>query len=234
MADVIACLLTVPGCLGCYALWPVALFVPVVLLLALLSSGKSAGGPDWRLIRRAGVTGLLFVLTWYECATVKRQALHGFAERVESRVSEEQLFAWVGAVIAAEKKRPLAVAAVVGLGSSPGQGGLIALPALSAGGIQAERPRHLPPGMLTRDEIPTFIHDLIGHFPETTRVEVRLDRGDPYVAVFNSSLEAFRITVRPSRRPHERSPFPPRWLIQELDGLQWRPGIFFDTAGNFR
>jgi hypothetical protein len=85
-----------------------------------------------------------------------------------------------------------------------------------------------------REEIPDFIHELMGNELERTRVDVVLTSNDSYVTIASSINQALQITVRPSRAPHERGPGPPQWLLRDAAGFEWRPGIYIDTLGNFR
>jgi hypothetical protein len=204
VADVLVCFLTVVGCIGCYPLWPIVLCLLTMVVVALVETRKGVLGPAWKpLAVRAAITGLLFVFTWYQCATTRRQALRGFAHRIETLVGEDRLLAWASEQIAAAKAKQKK------------------LPDANRNDLKPE-------------EIPDFVHDLMGGVPARTRVVVQLDRPDPSVAIFNSSQEAFRVTVRPSRQLHEYADFPPHWWVQETAGVQWRPGIYLDTAGNFR
>jgi hypothetical protein len=203
VADVIVLFLTMPACAGCYGLWPFVLLVWAFLFLAvaLFAGRKDANSRDWPLTRRAGLTAVLFLLTWYHCATAKRQALHGFADRIEATVREDRLLDWAAEVMAGRKA-----------------------------GKDSDASGHF----LERDEIPAFVHDLMGGVPQRTRVVVHVKGAGPHVSIATSAQESLRITVRPSRAPHQRGPFPPPWVFQESAGLPWRPGIYLDTLGNFR
>lgn len=197
-----ALFLTVSGCFGCYPLWPVVLFLVALLLMPLTSRRKDSLGPNWRIVvLRAGITALLFTLTWYLCATVKKQALHGFGERIEAMVGEDHLIGWATEVIAAR---------------------------------QQGKPQDANTAPLAREEVPNFIHDLMGGEPKRTHVEVHIDGKNAYVTVTNSAQEAFRITIRPSRVAHDPGSFLPHWWVKESAGFEWRPGIDLDTLGNFR
>jgi hypothetical protein len=202
LGDVIVLVLTAPGCLGCYPLWPAVLLVMLLVRVGVVVHGRATLGPGWRLIAlRAGIVSVLFLLTWYECATTRRQALRGFAARLEDRAREGQLLDWAAEVIEARKKEVL----------------------------QGQPPGRPPPPV----EAPDFVHELVGGSPEQTRVQVHVEAGDPYVSVYTSVQESFQITLRPSRAAHELGP-PARWLGGEMAGIEWRPGIYLDLAGNFR
>lgn len=197
VGDLLVGFLTMFGCVGCYPLWPVALGVMTLYVLPLTSRTACL---EPRRVRQAGITAFLFLLTWFECATLYPEALQGFSERVEERVGEARLMAWAEEIIAARKLR-----------------------------------KHAPDGdpFLAREQIPEFAHDLLGGRLDKTRVEVRLWGGDPSVSIASTANHAFRVTIRPSRRPHEDGP-PACWFGPGLTGLEWRPGIFLDTVGNFR
>src|SRR5205823_8648626 len=102
VADLLLMFLTMFGCVGCYPLWPVALGVMTLCIFMLASRTP---GLDPRRVRQAGVTAVLFLLTWFECASVYQVSLQGFAERVEERVGEAKLMAWAEELIAARKQR---------------------------------------------------------------------------------------------------------------------------------
>jgi hypothetical protein len=197
VGDLLVGFLAMLGCIGCYPLWPVALCVMALYVLALTSR---TAGLEPRKVRQAGLTCALFLLTWFECASLYPEALQGFAERLDKRVGEVRIMAWAEEVIAARKRRKDAA------DGDP---------------------------FLAREEIPEFAHDLMGGRPDKTRVEVRLWSGDSCVTIASTANHAFRVTIHTSRRPHEDGP-PACWFSPGLTGLQWRPGIFLDTVGNFR
>jgi hypothetical protein len=79
----------------------------------------------------------------------------------------------------------------------------------------------------TYDEVPDFLDDLMGRLPGWPWVHVNADAPEPYVQVANSSGYAFMITICPSCRAREPVP----WWIPEWTRLEWRPGIYLETAG---
>ncbi len=202
VADLLGLMATIPGCLGCYALWPAAALLMALLFVALALS-KDFPGPDRKgALLRVGLASVLFLVTWYEIATITSRALHGLGERIDATVGEERLMAFAADAIASRRQARLG---------------------------EAGEDR-----FLKQDEIPDDIHALIGHQPAWTRVDVRFEGGDPYVTISNNTQDAFRIEVRPSRTLHEPGVAFLAWCAQDTAGLQWRPGIYLDTAGNFR
>jgi len=220
-------LLTVPGCCGCYPIWPVVLGLLLIVVGLATYQNREIIGPSWKWVAlRSFLYVAIYIVAWFQCATAKQQSLRGFGERVERVAGEERLRDWVATTIESRKKAqqvvlPTAVGLIV---SHDSFAAVAVLMSVQIG----EDHQHL-----TAEEIPEFVHDLMGHRPTWTRVEVYLRNDDPYVTIFNSSQEAFCAEVRPSRRIHEHGFSPIPWA-PGFDGFEWRPGIYLNTAGNFR
>jgi hypothetical protein len=94
------------SCYGCYATWPgVVVVVLLIVVFAVLIEPKDAVGATWWLIGRAAVTAVLFMITWYLAATMLRQGIRGFGERMEAKVDDDRLIAWAEEVIAERKRQ---------------------------------------------------------------------------------------------------------------------------------
>jgi hypothetical protein len=230
------------ACFGFHAIWTAVLPVLVGLLLiklvavelkARLSSRSgefppAVERPSRPAILRAGLVVLLFTVTWYECATVTSQALHGLGERIEAKGGSDKLKAWASGAVAARKQGVTLAggAGAVGmLGCPPGQGPLLVAFDLLARRATEEERRDA----LARPEIPDFVDDLLGPFQGVRSVQV--DSGEhPCVNLYTGgSAYHFHIRVRV---PREKGG-PPRPLgPNEIpSALEWRPGIDLDTEG---
>jgi hypothetical protein len=89
------------SCMGGFTLWPaVAIVVVTIVVAAVLTQPKQAGGATWWVIGRSAITAVLFMTTWYLAASMLRQGLHGFGERLEEKVDDDRLIAWAEEVIA--------------------------------------------------------------------------------------------------------------------------------------
>jgi hypothetical protein len=96
--------LVVPGCLGCYPLWVVIAAVLAFLLVGALRFPRDTPRPAWwRLAWRPVAVALLFVVTWYQCASTTRHALLGLGERLEETCGSDRLLDWTAEVIDARK-----------------------------------------------------------------------------------------------------------------------------------
>jgi hypothetical protein len=214
------------GCMGCYPVWPAVLLLMAPLFATLIFSKTGPAGE--RLTRsailRAGVVVLLFLLTWYFCASTTRQAMRGLGDRIEAKVGADKLAAWAAEVVAAHKLRqdalPIVGASVVGLSASP-QG-----PFLTAAALLATRATY-PPHLLERDEIPDWVDDLLGPFQGIRSVIIEDSGYGPCVALRNGgSAFHFRISVCPTA-VNRRSPL---WWFGESSGLE-QHGIYLETEG---
>jgi hypothetical protein len=111
LLDLPILLLILPGCAGLYPLWIAVLLISflvwLVYLLAFVFSrnGETPIGQARRALLRAGAAALLFTATWYLCATVPRQAMHGLGARLEAGAGTGRLLAWAADVIAAPEQR---------------------------------------------------------------------------------------------------------------------------------
>jgi hypothetical protein len=79
----------------------------------------------------------------------------------------------------------------------------------------------------TYDEVPDFVDDLMGPIPGWPIVHVDTYAQDPYIAIANGSGYAFQITICPSCIAQKPQP----WWVPEWTRLEWRPGIYLETAG---
>jgi hypothetical protein len=227
--DHASALLIVPGCVGCYPVWPVVvLLLSFQIFLARVVRRSCAAGPDRpteMTIPRVALAVLLFTLTWYLCASTTRQAFNGLGARIEARGGPDRLIAWATDVIARHKQRartlPIVGAAAVGLTPAPlGQGPLLAASALSAAQVGE-------PGHLARDEIPDWVDDLLGPFQGIRSIGIENLEHDPCIALYTGgSAYHFCIRVCPSRSRHGR---PPWWAGQH--GSDWWPGISLSMEG---
>jgi hypothetical protein len=91
-------LLLILVCAGVPDLWPFVLGALAVVLtvhLALLRRRRrDMLTPGWGpMILRAGISGALFVVVWYQAASTTNSALIGLGERID-RVGAERLRAW--------------------------------------------------------------------------------------------------------------------------------------------
>jgi hypothetical protein len=216
------------GCMGCYPVWPAVLLLMAPMYAALIFAKTGSAGE--RLTRsailRAGVVVLLFLLTWYFCASTTRQAMRGLGDRIETKGGADKLTAWAAEVLAAHKQRqealPAISAAAVGLTASPlGQGPFLAASLLIAAkaGDQSR--------WLERDEIPDWVDDLLGSFQGIRSVMIEGSRDGPCVALrTGGSAFHFRISVCPTA-VNRRSPL---WWFVEPSDLEQR-GIYLETEG---
>ncbi|HMC89039.1 MAG TPA: hypothetical protein VKI17_05805, partial [Gemmataceae bacterium] len=226
--DLASTLLIVPGCAGCYPVWPVVLLLlslRMFLARILRRSGVASPGSLTEMtIPGVALTVLLFTVTWYLCASTTRQAFNGLSARIEAK-GPDRLMAWATDVIAAHKQRvqalPVVGATVVGLTASPAGNA----PLLVASAVITARAGE--PGRLARDEIPDWVDDLLGPFQGIRSMGIENLERDPCVALYTGgSAYHFAVRVCPSR---VRRGTPPWWAGE--DGSDWWPGISLSTEG---
>jgi hypothetical protein len=167
---------------------------------------------------------VLFLLTWYFCASTTRQATRGLGDRIEDKAGADKLAAWATERIADYKRRqqmlPIVGASVVGLSAAP-QGSI-----LSASALIATRATDQS-RFLEGDQIPDWVDDLLGPSQGIRSVMIE-DSGDrPCVALrTGGSAFHFRISVCPND-VNRRSPL---WWFGESNGLE-QHGIYLETEG---
>jgi hypothetical protein len=83
------------------------------------------------------------------------------------------------------------------------------------------------PGHYAYNEVPDIVDDLMGRIPGWPYVVVVAEAPDPYVEISNASGYSLRITVCPSCPAQEPQP----WWVPEWTRMEWRPGIYLETAG---
>ncbi len=225
--EILVILTLLPGCVGCYSVWPAVLLTlaaPLLLTLARHPGGADAGRLAGPVALRLGLVVLLFTCTWYLGASTTRQALRGLGARIEAGGGADRLLAWAAEVLKAHRQReqdlPAFGAAAVGWTASPGQGPYLAAAVFLAGA--GERPGRLAP-----DELPGWVDDLLGRFQGVRQVDVEDQGYGPCVALrTGGSAYHFRIDVCPSQG---NRPALPWWLAD--DAGQPRPGIYLSTEG---
>jgi hypothetical protein len=89
-------------CVISHDLWFIVLPLVTLVLLGLISSARLRQEPAWKAIALRGtLSAILFILTWYECATTTVRFLDGLGARIEATCGSERLLVWAKEMIAA-------------------------------------------------------------------------------------------------------------------------------------
>jgi hypothetical protein len=216
------------GCMGCYPMWPAVLLLmaPVYMALIFSKSGPTGERLSRSELLRAGVVVLLFLLTWYFCASTTRQAMRGLGDRIEAKCGADKLTAWAAEVVAAHQRRqqalPIVAASTVALAASPQGHGTFAPISVLLATRTTNQSWYLEPY-----EIPDWVDDLLGTFQGVRSVMVE-GSGDGLCVALRTGGSAFhfRISVCPSSnlRPS------PLWWFGERSELE-QHGIHLETEG---
>jgi hypothetical protein len=214
------------GCMGGYPLWPVVLLLmaPTYLAFIHFNTGPDGKRLTWSPLLRAAVVVVLFLLTWYFCASTTRQAMRGLGDRIEAKAGAAKLVGWATEVVAAHELRqqsfPLAGATIVGLSAAP-QSRFLAV-ALVVATAMKNRSYYLAP-----DQIPDWVDDLLGPQQGVRSVMIEGVGKDTCVGL-RTGGSAFHFYIRVCPTPVNRDS--PLWWFGDASGLE-QHGIYIETEG---